>query len=149
MSSVDQVEAGANEAVYTLGVTSKLSGIPAHSVRQYIDKGLLIPYKLDSMRHLFSKNDVNRLKHIHQLIHEKGLNFAGIRALFSMIPCWAIVKCPEAERGDCEGYLSDLSPCWEATNKGPACKNKECRECAVYSCFSHSADLRSVIRELV
>jgi hypothetical protein len=28
--------------VYTLSTTSTLSGIPIHSIRQYIDKGLII-----------------------------------------------------------------------------------------------------------
>jgi len=31
--------------VYTLSVTADLSGIPDHSIRQYIDKGLIIPFK--------------------------------------------------------------------------------------------------------
>jgi len=31
--------------VYTLGVASDLSRIPVHSIRQYIDKGLMIPFK--------------------------------------------------------------------------------------------------------
>ena len=149
MNTDNHLNAGENKAVYTLGVTSKLSGLPAHSIRQYIDKGLLIPYKLDSMRHLFSMNDVYRLKHIHHLLHEKGLNFAGIRALFSMVPCWVIVKCPESERENCEGYRTDLSPCWEASNKGVACKNRDCRECSAYTCFSQSAYLRSVIKEMI
>jgi len=29
--------------VYTVGVASRLSGIPAHSIRQYINNGLIIP----------------------------------------------------------------------------------------------------------
>ena len=40
-------ETKVNDPVYTLGIASKLSGIPAHSIRQYIDRGLLIPYKLE------------------------------------------------------------------------------------------------------
>jgi DNA-binding transcriptional MerR regulator len=60
-----EISADANRALLTLGITSKLSGIPVHSIRQYIEKGLLIPFKLDNKRHLFSMNDVSRLKHIH------------------------------------------------------------------------------------
>lgn len=141
------VDTDADEAVLTLGVTSKLSGIPAHSIRQYIEKGLLIPYKLDSMRHLFSKNDVNRLKHIHYLIHEKGLNFAGIRTMFSMLPCWAYMDCSPEDRKTCEAFRATSSPCWEASNKAVACKNTNCRECKVYTSLSHTTDLKSVIRE--
>ena len=139
-----EISTDANHAMLTLGITSKLSGIPSHSIRQYIEKGLLIPFKLDSKRHLFSINDVSRLKHIHYLIREKGLNFAGIRALFSMIPCWEVKKCSSKDRLKCEGYRSNSIPCWEASSKGVVCKNETCRECEVYSYLNHSADLKSV-----
>jgi hypothetical protein len=36
--------------VFTLSTTSILSGIPGHSIRQYIDKGLIIPFKKESNR---------------------------------------------------------------------------------------------------
>jgi len=36
-----EISADANHAMLTLGITSKLSGIPVHSIRQYIEKGLI------------------------------------------------------------------------------------------------------------
>jgi hypothetical protein len=137
----------ANKPVLTLGIISQLSGIPAHSVRQYIEKGLIIPYKQDNKRHLFCMNDVSRLKHIHSLIHDQGLNFAGIRSLLAMVPCWGIHECSEEDRQNCEAYSSNSTPCWEASEKGRICKNKECRECEVYTCLSFSMDIKSVIRD--
>lgn len=145
----NQVLADVNRAVYTLGIASQLSGIPAHSIRQYIEKGLLIPFKCESKRHLFSMNDISRLKHIHELIQDRGLNFAGIRALLSMVPCWKIKECGEKDSQKCKRYLMDYQPCWEASKKSLACKNKNCRECKVYTCLSNSAELKSVIRALV
>jgi len=138
-----------NLPVYTLRVTSSLSGIPAHSIRQYIDKGLLIPYKLDSNRHLFSEGDIRRLKHIHLLIHERGLNFAGIRTLMSLIPCWAIRKCTAQDRQECQAYYDNSIPCWEASEKGRICKNENCRDCGVYNCWVGDRDLKTVFRELI
>jgi len=139
-------EVDASKPVLTLGIISQLSGIPAHSVRQYIEKGLIIPYKQDSKRHLFCMNDVSRLKHIHSLIHDQGLNFSGIRSLLAMVPCWSIHSCTEQDREHCEAYSSNTAPCWEASNKGRICKNEECRECEAYTCLSHSMDIKSVIR---
>ena len=138
-----------NKPLYTLRLTSSLSGIPAHSIRQYIDKGLLIPYKLNSDRHLFSPNDVERLKHINYLIKEHGLNFAGIRTLMSMIPCWAIRECSKQDRQDCKAYYENGYPCWEASEKGRLCKNENCRECRVYNCCTGGKDLKTVFRELI
>ncbi len=137
-----------NLPVYTLGIASQLSDIPAHSIRQYIDKGLLIPYKLDSSRHLFSANDIQRLRHIHMLIQEKGLNFAGIKALMAMIPCWEIRPCGKSDRENCNAYASDSIPCWEASEKGRKCKNENCRDCDVYKVLSEGSDFKEVIRGL-
>jgi hypothetical protein len=52
------VQVDANNSLNTFGITSQFSNIPAHSNRQYIDRALLIPYKLDSKRLLFSANDI-------------------------------------------------------------------------------------------
>ena len=51
------VEEQSSLPLYTLGIASQLSEIPAHSIRQYIDEGLIIPFKLESKRHLFSQQD--------------------------------------------------------------------------------------------
>lgn len=147
MVNSDESESG--KPVYTLGIASKLSDIPAHSIRQYIDRGLLIPFKLDSRRHLFSPNDINRLNNIHLLIHEHGLNFAGIKALMAMIPCWAIHPCSESDRQSCDAYSESTIPCWEASEKGRVCKNENCRECEVYKILSEEVNLKSVIKALI
>lgn len=60
--------------VYTLSTASSLSGIPVYSIRQYIDKGLVIPFTKETGRHLFSLVDILRLKYIHKLLDEGGLN---------------------------------------------------------------------------
>ncbi len=138
-----------NDPVYTLGVASRLSGIPAHSIRQYIDRGLLVPFKMDSRRHLFSQNDVTRLKKIHALINENGLNFAGIRSLMAMVPCWAIRPCSEDDRNSCQAYRADSYPCWEASEKGRICRNENCRECDVYLHLNEYGDFKSLIRALI
>ena len=65
-------------SVYTLSVTANLSGIPVHSIRQYIDKGLIIPFKKESSRNLFSQVDILRLKYIHKLLTQDGLNLSLI-----------------------------------------------------------------------
>lgn len=125
-------EAATGQAVYTLGIASQLSGIPAHSIRQYISEGLLIPYKLETKRHLFSPYDIDRLKLIQHLIREKGLNFSGFRTLFASIPCWQVRDCPEAVRIACGAHSENFLPCWMASEKGSFCKNENCRTCKVY-----------------
>lgn len=146
---VDNTDPKDNRPLYTLRIASELSSIPAHSIRQYIDNGLLLPYKLATSRHLFSQNDIHRLKNIQFLIHEKGLNFAGIRAIMSMVPCWAIRKCSLEDRNSCSAFFENGDPCWEASEKGQLCKNEDCRTCKVYHTLSRGTELKDVLKELV
>jgi MerR family transcriptional regulator, heat shock protein HspR len=135
--------------VYTLSTTSSLSGIPVHSIRQYIDRGLIIPFKKESNRNLFSQVDILRLKFINNLLNADGLNIAGIRTLLALIPCWAIRKCPVGEREKCQAYQTDVNPCWEASEKGTLCKNTNCRECDVYRIVENYPDIKSFLRTLI
>jgi MerR family transcriptional regulator/heat shock protein HspR len=135
--------------VYTLSIAAKLSGIPGHSIRQYIDKGLIIPFKKESNRNLFSQVDILRLKYINNLLTKDGLNITGIRTLLALIPCWAITECSLAERETCEAYHSDSYPCWEASEKGTLCKNTNCRECEVYRIVENYPDIKSFLKTLI
>lgn len=137
------------EPVYTLSITAKLSGIPQHSIRQYIDKRLIIPYKKKTNRHLFSDVDIERLAWIKKNLEEKGMSFAGIKSLMALIPCWKISNCKLESRENCEAYYSSDFPCWEASEKGKECKNKECRVCEVYQVVNSDLELKSVFRELM
>ena len=96
-----------------------------------------------------TQSDISCLKNIHVLIHDKGLNFAGIRALMAMIPCWAIRQCSESDRVSCNAYNENYNPCWESSQKGRMCKNEDCRECDVYENITNEVDLKSVIKKLI
>jgi len=135
--------------VYTLSTTSTISGIPIHSIRQYIDKGLIIPFKKESKRNLFSQVDILRLKYIHKLLNEDGLNIAGIRTLLAIIPCWAIRQCSDEEREKCQAFQSSGYPCWEASEKGILCRNTDCRECEVYRIVENYPDIKSFLRTFI
>lgn len=115
--SAEDDHATKTRPVYTLGIASQLSGIPSHSIKQYIGEGLLIPYKLESRRHLFSKYDIERLKMIRNLIRKKGLNFSGVRTLMATVPCWSVRDCPEKIRRVCGAYSESFYPCWLASDK--------------------------------
>ena len=137
------------DSVYTLSTASALSGIPGHSIRQYIDRGLIIPFRKESNRHLFSQVDILRLKYIHKLLTRDGLNIAGIRSVLALIPCWANRKCSDSERTGCVAFQSDTYPCWEASEKGELCKNTDCRTCDVYRIVENYPDVKSYLKTLV
>nr|WP_319271538.1 MerR family transcriptional regulator [uncultured Draconibacterium sp.] len=137
------------DPIYTLSVAAKLSNTPPHSIRQYIDKGLLLPYKKDTNRHLFSNADIQRLIWIKKRIDEQGLNFAGIKSMLAMLPCWKITKCSTHSRKNCEAYTNGSAPCWQASEKGQECKNKECRLCKVYLLIKPGTEVKAVLQQLI
>ena len=106
------------QPLYTLRVASSLASTPTHSIRQYIDKGLIIPFRTKTNRHLFSDVDIHRIKCIRKQLVDKKLNIAGVKAMFSMIPCWIMKPCSKEERDDCDAYNSSSLPCWLASKKG-------------------------------
>ena len=114
-----------------------------------IYKGLIIPFKKESSRNLFSQIDILRLKYIHKLLIDDGLNIAGIRTLLALIPCWAIRQCSAKEREKCQAFLSTAYPCWEASEKGTLCKNTNCRECEVYGIAEKLPDLKSFFKAIM
>ena len=131
--------------LFTLSIASQLSGIPSHSIRQYIDRGLILPFKLDSKRHLFSTGDISRLKNINILIREHGLNFAGIRAMMGMVPCFRLKECRKEDMEECSALQSVIHPCWEASEKGRVCRNEDCRHCIVYRRMDEPFSPKSIL----
>lgn len=131
-----------SEPVYTLAVASRLSGIPSHSIRQYVDKGLILPYKTDTSRHLFSEVDLNRLQNIKNYIDE-GLNIAGIKSLYALIPGFLINACSDKECPGCDAYNNKTAPCWITNSDKAKCNYKDCRSCEVYKMTNPIDDLHN------
>ena len=133
--------ASIGDHIYTLGIASKLSGIPSHSIRQYIDKGLILPFRTETNRHLFSEIDVQRLIKIKEYI-EEGLNIAGIKALYAQIPGYLINSCSDSECTKCKAFNTSHLPCWIVNKDTAKCNNKDCRTCEVYMMADPVEDLK-------
>ncbi|WP_346862410.1 MerR family transcriptional regulator [uncultured Draconibacterium sp.] len=138
-----------SEPIYTMSIAAKLSGTPTHSIRQYIDKGLLLPFKKDTNRHLFSNYDIQRLIWIKKRIENNGLNFAGIKTQLALIPCWKITNCKSQSKQNCDAYTSYDEPCWQASKKGKECKNKECRLCDVYQSIEANTEVKAILQQFI
>ncbi len=134
---------------FSLGVASRLSDTSVYSIRQYVDKGLLIPFKTSSNRHLFSEVDIMRLHCIKKYLTIQGLNVAGIKAVFALIPCWTLKGCSQENRDNCDAYYSTTYSCWEASHKSDLCKNSDCRVCEVYRLSENCKDLKELFRNLL
>jgi len=103
------------------------------TLRLYEREGLLISSRTSTGRRLYSLNDLKVVDCVRTLIREHGLNFAGVRALFSQIPCWDIKHCSEDQRARCERFKASLVPCWRVGGSGCQSTPEECKGCPVYA----------------
>jgi len=133
--------------LYPLRVAAELTGTSVYALRQYVDLGLIIPYKTPTNRRLYSKVDIQRILCIRKYLDEQGLNIAGIKALLASVPCWLVKPCPIEDREKCDAYTSLNEPCWQVTVKGPTCQEVDCRECDVYRLQEECNDLKSIFKK--
>lgn len=134
--------------VYTISVTARLLGISIHTLRMYEREGLIIPYKKDSGHRLYSQNDIERLQCIRRAINQDKISIAGIKTIYSLIPCWKIVNCSEEERLNCPSFTAHSQPCWTFDHKKNVCSSRICRECVVYKDFSDCSTIKNSINQI-
>ncbi|BCL83942.1 MerR family transcriptional regulator [Ktedonobacteria bacterium brp13] len=68
---------------YSIGVVSKLVGVPPQTLRRYEEAGLLDPARQDGKNRLYSDENLAMLEEIAELA-EQGINFVGIRYILHM-----------------------------------------------------------------
>jgi MerR family transcriptional regulator/heat shock protein HspR len=134
------------EPLFSIGVVANKFNLSVHSLRLYESEGLILPYKTDTNRRLYSQSDINRIACIRDMIENRGLNIAGIKSLLAMIPCWQLKPCSREDRLNCDAYTSANRPCWIVKNKGDECQKVECRECSVYKSLSMCNNFKEYLK---
>ncbi len=133
------------ENLFTPKKVAQQLNISVETLRLYEREGLMVPHKLESGHRRFTPEDVTWLECIQKQIHEHKLNYAGIRYLLSLLPCWDIKQCcMEDFRGCPAGHKSD-QPCW--SYDGTPCKKRgdNCRECEVYQHVLNVDNLKEIL----
>ncbi len=71
-----------NQAVFPIGIVTKLTQLSARQIRYYENNDLIKAERSEGKQRLFSFNDVEILLEIKDLL-DQGLNIAGIKHVFS------------------------------------------------------------------
>lgn len=124
-----------NEPVLTIGLAAERVGTSVPTLRMYEMEGLVIPHRTPSGRRLYSYEDVRRFQCIRRLLHDEGLNMAGIRRLTSLLPCWRLKSLSgqdACDRQQCPAQQQDRDPCWVVMRREGLRSDEECRNCVVY-----------------
>lgn len=136
------------QPVLPISTAARMLEISVHTLRMYEREGLIIPFKKETKHRLYSKKDIDRLQCIRKAINEYKISIAGIKTIYSFIPCWKIMDCCEKDRINCAAFLSHNKPCWSLEHKNNVCENLDCRECAVYKNYSECSDIKQAIVKL-
>jgi MerR family transcriptional regulator/heat shock protein HspR len=73
----------ADRGVYGISMAAELVGMGVQNLRLYETRGLLEPARSDGGTRRYSANDLDRLRHIGDLL-EAGLNLAGIAMVLDL-----------------------------------------------------------------
>lgn len=136
-----------SEPIYSISTAARLLKISVHTLRMYEREGLFIPHKNKSNQRLFSKDDLDRIQCVRNAINEAKISINGIKTIYSLIPCWDIVKCSEEEQKNCDAYNGAHRPCWSYDHKN-VCKERDCRSCEVYSKYSQCGAIKELIKSI-
>jgi len=137
-----------DEPIYPIRTAAKMLNISVHTLRMYEKENLIIPFKKSTNHRLYSASDIERIKCIRNAINEMKISINGIKAIYSMMPCWEYIGCSEEERNNCPAYSSHSEPCWSSKGESTICAKKECRNCDVYNKFSECSNIKSFIKNL-
>lgn len=126
--------------LYTIGTVARLIGEHPETLRVWERNDLIHPDRRGYQRK-YTNNDLKRLKFIKYLMHEKGLNIAGVKHITSMYSCWFKKNCNGGARKNSPVSINEAKPCWKledtyclvASDKSEMCSTcdvfKICKNC--------------------
>ena len=132
------------EAVYTIGVAAKKLGVSVHLLRVYEREGLILTERTPSGRRMYSDLEIEKARCIRQMIGEYGMNFAGLKRILALLPCWKIRGCDGNDKEKCNAIKSNNLPCW-ATEEKCAHPLPSCRDCIVYQSIIDCNEIKNII----
>jgi hypothetical protein len=125
-----------------IGEVARSFDVSVDLLRLYEREGLLIPLKSPKGTRYFTEADYPWIATVLRLVREARLNFAGIRHLLALIPCWDIRGCGGGQKHDCTVVSGATVPCWMEQN---CCHPGDCYACDVYRAACHCENLKTFV----
>ena len=144
---MNTIDIDKTKPLFTIGIVAEMINMSTHTLRMYENKGLVIPFKTESGRRIYSLTDLNHIKCIRHYIENMGLNISGIKAMYALLPCWKMLPCSEKEQEACDAFNSVTEPCWNVNKKAQSCLGKDCRTCSVYTLVNSCLNIKSFIKD--
>ena len=127
----------------------KIGGVARHFhisvdlLRLYEREGLLIPIKSSKGTRYYTERDYPWIETLMRLVRDYRLNFAGVRHLLALLPCWDVRHCDGTERSHCATTAESSNPCW--VHHTCCWPGKDCYECEIYRAAPACENMKSVL----
>ncbi len=83
-ATIRRVEVASDRGVFMISVAAKLANMHPQTLRTYEARGLIEPQRSPKGTRLYSQQDVERLRRIHEMTAELGLNLAGVERVLNL-----------------------------------------------------------------
>lgn len=128
-----------------IGAVARHFNISVDLLRLYEREGLVIPLKSPKGTRYFTEADYVWIGTVLRLVREARLNFAGIRHLLALLPCWEFRECGYEKKQNCPVVKDSTAPCWESRKCCQATGDQDCYNCAVYRSAPACENLRALL----
>lgn len=81
---VTRVEIETDRGVFMISVAAELAHMHPQTLRMYESRGLVEPKRSPKGTRLYSQRDVEKLRRIHEMTGELGLNLAGVQRVLDL-----------------------------------------------------------------
>jgi MerR family transcriptional regulator, heat shock protein HspR len=142
---IENLDKSENTKFYRISEAATLLGISIPTLRMYEREGLILPFRRGSKHRRFAESDIQRIRNIRAMINTEKVSIAGIKRLYSLIPCWKLKSCSEELKQHCNAFNQQSEPCWMVMPKSLNCSNSDCRLCPVYNDLSDCKSLKQII----
>lgn len=81
---VTRIEVETDRGVFMISVAAELANMHPQTLRMYEARGLVEPKRSPKGTRLYSQQDVQRLRRIHEMTADLGLNLAGVQRVLDL-----------------------------------------------------------------
>ena len=74
-----------NEPLYVISVAARMLDVHAQTLRYYERAGLVEPFRSKGNVRIYSPRDIQHIRLIKRLIHELGVNLAGVDVILRLL----------------------------------------------------------------
>ena len=79
------------EPLFVISVAAKILGMHAQTLRYYERIGVIRPSRTQGNIRLYSRTDIERLRHLQRLINDLGVNLAGAEIIINLTERMALL----------------------------------------------------------